>query len=65
MKVAQGTTRELAREAFGLLLQLREREDAQVLLNQAIAFLGMLAREKDAGVPPILLSVRVIQLRKS
>ncbi|MGO8818267.1 MAG: hypothetical protein ACLQVG_26790 [Terriglobia bacterium] len=54
----------MARQALGLLLELREREDAQVLLNQAIAFLGMLAREKDTGPPPIMLSVRVVQLRK-
>jgi hypothetical protein len=64
MKVAHGTRRVLARQALGLLLELREREDAHVLLNQAIAFLGMLAREKDAGTPPIMLSVRVVQLRK-
>jgi hypothetical protein len=65
MKDAPRITQKLARQAFGILLELRAREDAHTLLNQAIAFLGMLAREKDTSAPPIMLSVRVMQLRKS
>lgn len=55
----------MARQAFGLLLELRERENALQLLTQAIAFLEMLGRGKEAHVAPIVLSVRVMQLRKS
>jgi len=55
----------MAREAFGLLLELRERKDACQLLTQAIAFLEVLAREKEINATPIVLSIRVMQLRKS
>ncbi len=54
----------MARQAFGLLLELRERENAQQLLTQAIAFLEMLEREKEVNAAPIMLSVRLMQLRK-
>lgn len=64
MKYVPRITRRLSSQAYGLLLQLRDREDGHTLLNQAIAFLGMLAREKDATAPPIMLSVRVMQLRR-
>jgi hypothetical protein len=65
MKAKPRTTQKMAREAFGLLLELRERGNAQQLLTQAIAFLQMLAREKDVDAASIMLSVRVMQLRKS
>ena len=55
----------MARVAFGLLLELRDRENAHQLLTQAIAFLDMLVKGKDANSAPIMLSVRVMQLRKS
>ena len=54
----------MARQAFGLLLDLRERENAHQLLTEAIAFLEMLGREKDTNAAPIILSVQVMQLRK-
>jgi len=54
----------MAREAFGLLLELRERGNAHQLLTQAITFLEMLAREEDVNAAPMMLSVRVMQLRK-
>jgi len=54
----------MAREAFGLLLELRQHDNAHQLLTQAIAFLEMLGREKDAKATPIMLSIRVMQLRK-
>ena len=56
---------EMAREAFGLLLELRERDNAHQLMSQAIAFLEMLVRQKSQKTAPIMLSVRVMQLRKS
>ena len=55
----------MARQAFGLLLEIRERQNAHHLLTQAIAFLEMLVREKEVNAAPIVLSVRVMQLRKS
>ena len=55
----------MARQAFGLLLELRERENAYQLLTQAIAFLETLGRDKDVNAAPIMLSVRVVQLGKS
>ena len=55
----------LAREAFGLLLDLRDRENGHQLLTQAIAFLKVLGREKDVNVTPVMFSIRVMQLRKS
>ena len=65
MKAKPRTTQKMAREAFGLLLELRERENAPQLLTQAIAFLEMLGQGKGANAAPIMLSVQVMQLRKS
>jgi len=65
MKTTARSTQQMARQAFGLLLELREREDAHQLLAKAIAFLEVLVREKDVKAAPIMLSVRVMQLRKS
>ncbi|MGO8792799.1 MAG: hypothetical protein ACLQVL_36170 [Terriglobia bacterium] len=64
MREAPRTMQKMARQAFGLLLELRERENAQQLLTQAIAFLEMLEREKEVNAAPIMLSVRLMQLRK-
>ena len=55
----------MARQAFGMLLEMRGRENAHQLLAQANAFLEMLVREKEAHAAPIMLSVRVMQLRKT
>jgi hypothetical protein len=54
----------MARQAFGLLLEMRERENAYQLLTQAIALLEMLVRKEDVKSAPVMLSVRVMQLRK-
>ena len=64
MKTTPRHMQKMAREAFGLLLELRERGNAHQLLTQAIAFLEMLAREEDVNAAPMMLSVRVMQLRK-
>jgi hypothetical protein len=55
----------MARQAFGLLLEMRQREDAHQLLAKALAFLEVLSREKNVDAAPLMLSVRVMQLRKS
>ncbi len=54
----------MARDAFGLLLELRTRHNGHQLLSQALAFLELLARGKEVNAAPIMLSVRVMQLRK-
>jgi hypothetical protein len=65
MKTTARSTQKMAQQAFGLLLELRTRHDAQQLLSQAVAFLDLLAREKEVNATPIMLSVRVMQLRRS
>ena len=65
MKATPGTTQKMARQAFGLLLEMRERENAHQLLTQANALLEMLVRQKEVNSAPIMLSVRVMQLGKS
>jgi hypothetical protein len=65
MKSKPMTTQKMARQAFGLLLELRARQDARQSLSKALAFLEVLVREKDADPAPIMLSIRVMQLRKS
>ena len=55
----------MAREGFGLLLELRERHDAHQCLTKALAFLEALAREKDDKAVPVMLSIRLMQMRKS
>ncbi len=64
MKSKPNTTQTLARQAFGILLELRERRDAHQRLSKALAFLEVLAREKEVGSAPIVLSIRLMQLRK-
>jgi DNA polymerase III delta subunit len=64
MKRTLSSAQEMTRHAFGLLLELREHHNALGLLSQAIAFLELLAREKEVDATPVLLSVRVAQLRK-
>ena len=64
MKRTLSSTQEMTRHAFGLLLELRARRHAPQLLSQAIAFLELLVREKGVNATPIMLSVRVAQLRK-
>jgi len=65
MKTQPRTTQDLARQAFGLLLELRERKNAYQLLTKALTFLEMLVRENDVKDAPMMLSVRIMQLRKS
>lgn len=65
MKSTSRNAQKMARQAFGLLLELRERQDAHQLLGKALAFLEVLAREKNVDSAPIMLSVRVMPLRKT
>lgn len=64
MKTAISSAQKMTRHAFGLLLELRGRRNALQLLSQAITFLELLVREKEVDATPIMLSVRVAQLRK-
>ena len=64
MKRTLSSAQEMTRHAFGLLLELRARHNALQLLSQAVAFLEWLVHEKEVEAPPVMLSVRVAQLRK-
>jgi hypothetical protein len=64
MKASPKNTQKMARQAFGLLLEMRDRQDAHQLLSQAIAFLEILVRGKYDPAAPMMLSIRVMQLRK-
>ena len=65
MKSKLITTQKMARQAFGLLLELREREDAHQVLSKALAFLEILVRDKQVDASSIMLSIRLMPLRKS
>ena len=65
MKSKLITTQKMARKAFGLLLELREREDAHQVLSKALAFLEILVRDKQVDASSIMLSIRLMPLRKS
>ena len=57
MKATSASTQKMVKQAFALLLQLRERENAHVLLTQAVAFLCLLRQGKDVNHAPVMLSV--------
>jgi len=65
MNAKARSIQKLASQAFGLLLELRTRQDAHQLLTRAVAFLELLAQENEVDATPVMLSVRVLQLRKS
>jgi hypothetical protein len=52
----------MVREAFGLLIELRQQRDAARLLSQAVAFLKMLTREGSAVELPVVVSIRALRL---
>lgn len=55
----------LVRKAFGLILELRTQQEAARLLSEAIAVLEILSRSHDpAAVAPLMVSFRVLRLRK-
>jgi hypothetical protein len=53
----------LVRQAFGLLLEIRSRPQAQPRLGQVIAFLKMLAEDPTAGPPPLVVSIRAVRIQ--
>ena len=59
MKTTAKSTEEMARQGFGLLLELRARQDAHQCLAKALACLELLVREKAVNPAPIMLSVAV------
>jgi hypothetical protein len=58
------TVEALIREGFTLLLELRRHPDAQRLIPLANAFLGTLLQQAAADAPPIVVSVKVVPIRK-
>jgi len=60
MKATSRIKQSMVRQAFGLLLELRAHQNAYLLLAQAIAFLEMLGRGKEARDASVILSIRVM-----
>ncbi len=59
------STEALVRKCFDLLVELRGHREAPRLLTKAIAFLHTLTRHSEAGEIPVLVSVRVVRVRKT
>ena len=53
----------MVRQAFGLVLEIRNQGEAKALLAQAIAFLKLLQQERTAQTHPIVVSVRAVRIR--
>jgi hypothetical protein len=66
MKQTIRSTQGMVRRAFGLILELRTRHNARELLGKVITFLELLARGEDSSVPPpMLMSIRLVRLKKT
>ena len=65
MKHPSPSIEALVRHAFDLLLQIRNRPEAPSRLGQAVAFLKLLAREKDAQSNPLLITVQAVRIRET
>ncbi len=64
MQSTPNTAQTLAREGFGLLLELRARHDADQCLAKALAFLEALAQAKEDKSVPVVFSIRLMPMRK-
>ena len=64
MRDGEKLKKALVREAFGLLLELRSREEAPKLLREAVAFLRMLESQEQTSAVPFVVSVQLMRLRK-
>lgn len=52
----------LVRQAFGLLLEIRQQRQARRSLTLALAFLKMLARNRGRDEPPVVISIRAVRI---
>jgi hypothetical protein len=57
--------RALLRQAFDLLLELRGRPEARILLGQAVIYLRLLEHQDVPSGLPMVISMQVMRLRKS
>jgi hypothetical protein len=64
MRKGTRSDRALLREAFGLLLGFRSRPQAQKLLSRAVTYLRLLEQQEEPGELPLVISVRLVRLRK-
>lgn len=64
MQSRPNAARKMARQGFGLLLELRERHDADQCLAKALAFLEALAQAKEDKAVPVVFSIRLMPMRK-
>ncbi len=63
MNSREASVESLVRQAFGLLLELRQNRHAQRLLPLAVAYLETLCRDTTARELPVIVSVRAVQFR--
>ncbi len=54
----------LARQAFGLVIELRDRPEAHGLLSKAIEVLKFLAQHGHTHAPTLFVSVRALRFPK-
>lgn len=55
----------MVRNAFGLLLEIRQQRDAARRLGIAVAFLEALASVADADASPVVVAIRALPMRKA
>ncbi len=57
------STDQLVQQAFGLLLEIRSHSNARHLLTLGVGFLKVLALRRATEDPPLVVSVRAVQIR--
>jgi hypothetical protein len=65
MRRQTDSTEALVRRAFDLLLKLRSMPEGPRLLPCAVAFLEMLVRQPRSQQPPLVVTVRAMQVRRA
>lgn len=66
MKQTTKSTQGMVRRAFGLILELRTHHNAYELLSRVITFMELLVRGEEGNTPPpVLMSIRLVRLKKS
>jgi hypothetical protein len=53
----------MVRQAFGLLLEIRDRREAKSLLAKAIAFLKLLQQDRTGQANPLVVTIQAVRIR--
>ncbi len=64
MSQSEHSVETLARQAFSLVIELRDRREAHGLLRKAIEVLKFLAQREHTKAPTLLISVRALRFPK-